>query len=122
VSLTRGEGFGLPLLEAAASGVPVIATNWSAHTEFLSLGRFIDINYDLIPIPEEKVDERIFMKGVRWADPHEDDFKNKILKFRKKNEIPDQWAKSLSQKIQDRYSSNAIQEIYDKVFAEILNT
>ena len=41
VSLTRGEGFGLPTLEAAASGLPVIATGWSGHMDFLNQGKFV---------------------------------------------------------------------------------
>tara|TARA_R100000664_G_C2760158_1_gene150958 strand:+ start:10332 stop:11498 length:1167 start_codon:yes stop_codon:yes gene_type:complete len=120
VSLTRGEGFGLPLLEAAASGLPVISTNWSAHTEFLSLGRFIGINYDLVNIPSEKVDDRIFVDGIRWADPHEDDFKNKILKFKNKSDLPRKWAQDLSVKIRDQYSSRSIQQSYHDVLREIL--
>jgi glycosyltransferase involved in cell wall biosynthesis len=35
VSFTKGEGFGRPLLEASLSAKPVIATNWSGHTDFL---------------------------------------------------------------------------------------
>lgn len=31
---TRGEGFGLPILEAMSCGVPVVATDYSAHTEW----------------------------------------------------------------------------------------
>ena len=30
-SATRGEGYGIPLVDAAASGMPVVATNWSGH-------------------------------------------------------------------------------------------
>ena len=36
VSLTKGEGFGRPLLEFSLVKKPIIATEWSAHTEFLS--------------------------------------------------------------------------------------
>ena len=35
ISLTHGEGFGLPLFEAAYSGLPVIAPGWSGQVDFL---------------------------------------------------------------------------------------
>ncbi len=36
ITFTRGEGYGRPLAEAALSQKPIIATNYSAHTEFLT--------------------------------------------------------------------------------------
>tara|TARA_Y100000389_G_scaffold202982_1_gene249981 strand:- start:558 stop:1832 length:1275 start_codon:yes stop_codon:yes gene_type:complete len=35
ISLTKGEGFGRPLLEFTTTGKPVIASGWSGHTDFL---------------------------------------------------------------------------------------
>jgi hypothetical protein len=35
VSLTKGEGFGRPLLEFSLVKKPIITTNWSGHTDFL---------------------------------------------------------------------------------------
>jgi len=35
ITFTHGEGFGRPLLEAAQSGKPIIASNWSGHLDFL---------------------------------------------------------------------------------------
>jgi glycosyltransferase involved in cell wall biosynthesis len=32
---TRAEGWGLPLIEAVAAGLPIITTMHSGHTEFL---------------------------------------------------------------------------------------
>ena len=36
ISFTKGEGFGRPLLEFSVAKKPIIASNWSAHTEFLN--------------------------------------------------------------------------------------
>ena len=36
VNLTKGEGFGRPLLEFSLMQKPIITTNWSGHTDFLS--------------------------------------------------------------------------------------
>jgi len=120
LSLTRGEGFGLPLLESAACGLPVMTTNWSAHLDFLNLGKFISVNYKLIDIPEIKVDNRIFMQGTKWADPIEDDFKKKVLKLKSKYSIPKSWANELSKKIKQEFSSSAIIPKYNVMLNEIL--
>ena len=36
VCLTKGEGFGRPLLEFSLTGKPIVATNFSGHTDFLN--------------------------------------------------------------------------------------
>ena len=36
VSLTKGEGFGRPLLEFGTTGKPIIASGWSGHIDFLT--------------------------------------------------------------------------------------
>ena len=78
ISPTRGEGYGLPLVDAAASGMPVIATNWSGHLDFLP-DNFLKVDYDLIDIHESKIDNKIFFKGMKWADPKEESFKKCLL-------------------------------------------
>jgi glycosyltransferase involved in cell wall biosynthesis len=114
VSLTRGEGFGLPILEAAACGLPVVATNWSAHTEFLNHGKYITVGHQLVDIHDTRVDGKIFIKGSKWAQPSEDEFKRKIRKFRSNGSIPKQWAKELSTIILEKYSQEAIEKYYDE--------
>jgi glycosyltransferase involved in cell wall biosynthesis len=120
VSLTRGEGFGLPLLEAAASGLPVMTTNWSGHLDFLQLGRFLPINYDLHPISEDRIDNRIFLQGMRWAEPNEEDFKRKVVKLRNKYEMPKSWAQDLKRKVRENFSSKEIMIKYDTFLDELL--
>ncbi len=119
VTLTRGEGYGLPILEAAASGLPIIATNWSGHLDFLRHGKFIPVHYRLKEIPDNRVDDRIFIKGAQWAEPIESDFKKKVLKFRHNYEKPRIWAEKLMLSVKENFSFKSICEKYDQVIEKI---
>lgn len=46
---TRGEGVGLPFLESMASGLPVIATGWGGHMDFLDKNNAFLVPYRLKP-------------------------------------------------------------------------
>lgn len=116
LGLTRGEGYGLPILEAATSGIPVIATNWSGHLDFMRMGKFIDVDYKLLNIHESRVDNQIFMEGSRWAEPSEDHFKRRLKKFYEKSDAPKQWAKELSEKLRETHSIESIFDHYNSVW------
>ncbi len=120
VSLTHGEGFGLPILEAAACGLPVIASGWSAHTEFLGLGKYLKVDTTVGPIPASRVDGQIWMAGTNWGNPSEADFKKKARKFYEASFTPKQWAKDLQTKLLPKYSFQEISKQYSKVFEGVL--
>ncbi len=113
VTLTRGEGFGLPILEAAASNVPVIATGWSGHTDFMGRGRYIVVDYNLEEIHPSRVDGSVFIQGSRWANVKEKDAKRKFRKFYEKPHMPQKWANDLSNTLKNEYSWESIKELYD---------
>lgn len=50
---TRAEGWGLPLIEAAASGLPIITTMYSGHTEFLAPIKSSVLSADYVMAPIE---------------------------------------------------------------------
>jgi glycosyltransferase involved in cell wall biosynthesis len=83
VTLTHGEGFGLPVFEAAYTGVPVVAPGWSGQLDFLvnkSTGKseFYNVEYDLHPIPEHVVWEGVIIKESMWSNPREHSAKQKM--------------------------------------------
>jgi len=120
VTFTRGEGYGLPILEAAASDLPILATNWSGHLDFLNHGKFIKIDYDLKEIDKSRVDGKLFMKGSSWAEPKEISAKKALRNFYEMSDKPKEWATDLGSKVREKYSQSKINELYDRVFSEIV--
>lgn len=70
---TRGEGFGRPYLEAAACGLPVIATGWSGHMDFLNSGNSRLLQYNMVDVPVPDALDCYFLAGQKWAEPSHDD-------------------------------------------------
>ena len=119
VSPTRGEGFGLPLLEASACGLPVATTECTGHMDFMKSGKFIKFEFDMNEIHESRCDENIWMKGSKWANVREQDFKKKLRKFKSSNDVPKQWAQELSEKLKISHSPHAITEEYERALDQI---
>ncbi|MAG28456.1 hypothetical protein CMI47_23255 [Candidatus Pacearchaeota archaeon] len=104
LSLTHGEGFGLPLFEAAYSEVPVIAPGWSGQLDFLvnrKTGKteFFNVEYDLQPIPEQVVWEGVIIKESMWAYPREHSAKQKMRECYANYEEAQQQAATLAARV-----------------------
>ena len=119
LSLSRGEGFNIPALEAAASSLSVIATDWSAHTEFLGKGKFGNVSKTLVPIHESRVDGNIFMAGSKWAAPSEEDAKRRMRKIYESPSVPREWANDLKKVIREQYSFAAISNAYKQALSGV---
>lgn len=68
VSLHRSEGFGLGMAEAMAMAKPVIGTDYSGNTEFLTHETGYPVPYRLRRVAP---DEYIHTEGQVWAEPSE---------------------------------------------------
>lgn len=75
VTLTKGEGYGRPLLEFTMTGKPVIASNWSGHKDFLPDNRGIMIGGKLTDVDDSAVNEFI-IKGSKWFTANYDEAAN----------------------------------------------
>ena len=116
VSPTKGEGYGLPLIESAASGLPVVATGWSGHNEFLTKGKYLDIDYVLKEIGKNRIDNRIFMEGTRWANVSENDFKRKIKDLKDNYQIHVKNAKNLELSVRQDFNKDSVIQQYNEFF------
>lgn len=73
VSLTKGEGFGRPLLEFSLTKKPIIATNWSGHLDFLDPEFTTLITGELTPVHDSAAVKDMILKESQWfsANPGE---------------------------------------------------
>jgi len=71
VTLTHGEGFGRPLLEATMVGLPVIAPAWSGQMDFLSSTDSMLLGGDLKQVPQSQVWQDIIIPESQWFNVNE---------------------------------------------------
>lgn len=90
VSTTHGEGFGLPLFEAAYEGMPIIAPAWSGHVDFLHMpvkdkkgkmknkAMFAKVDYSLNQVQQQAVWDGVIQKDSMWCYADQGSFKIKL--------------------------------------------
>jgi len=129
ITATHGEGYGLPVFEAAYHGLPIVATDWSAHVEFLSAeykegGKiknkklFAKVDYDLKPIPREVVWKDILIEGSQWSYPKEKLFKKQLRNVYRDNGMYKKWAKVLQESIKENYKQDKVLDHMNKTIFE----
>jgi len=135
LTLTHGEGFGLPIFEAACNSLPVIAPDWSGHVDFLykpvkdkktgkekSKAHFAKVKYTLQPIQREAVWDGVLQKDSMWCFADGSSYKTRLREvYKDYNRFKNQ-AKKLSTWIRENFSAEKQYENFYKVFEEYVDT
>jgi hypothetical protein len=69
VSLTKGEGFGRPLLEFSLTKKPILTTGWSGHVDFLDSECTTLISGELTNIHPSAANDWL-IKDAKWFSPN----------------------------------------------------
>ena len=91
ISTTHGEGFGIPIFNAVCSDIPVIATAWSGHLDFLSApvenevskkvktkNLFLKVPYLIDKVKEYHIMPGLINKDAKWAYPDMKSFRKNL--------------------------------------------
>ncbi len=139
-TITHGEGFGLPIFEAACSGLPVIAPAWSGQVDFLydqvknkKSGRvkrtpmFTKVKYKLDKVPKEAVWENVIEADSEWCYADEASYKKALRSTVEAHKSRKSQATKLQKSLKERLSQknmfekvvNEVLEVYPKDVAEL---
>ena len=70
ISLTKGEGFGRPLLEFSLSKKPIIVSGWSGHMDFIKPEFNIILGGTLTDVHSSTGNTFVVDKGFKWFSPN----------------------------------------------------
>jgi glycosyltransferase involved in cell wall biosynthesis len=122
IYLSHGEGFGLPMFEAAYNKLPVITTNWSGQVDYLNVPKkqrakgkkkktetvmkpmFAAVNHQLGPIQEHAVWENVLQKQSRWAYANEQSYKVALTDVYKNYDKYKRQANELEKYLRENFS------------------
>jgi len=118
VSLTKGEGFGRPLLEFSLSKKPIIASNWSGHIDFLNSDYNTLVGGTLTQIHPSAAVQNILLPESQWFTPNDGEVADAYKKMYENYSKHLDKAKRQSHYSKTNFSFDKMAEVLDN----ILNT
>ena len=121
VNISHGEGFGLPLFEAARLGLPIISIGWSGQTDFLS-DEFLKVKHELKTVLPQAAWDGVIQKESQWAYADQGSFKMALRMMHKKYDQFLKQASALKEHVDTNFGDEVLfQGFVKSVYGEEIN-
>lgn len=123
VSTSHGEGFGLPMFEAATNGLPIITSNWGGVTEYTSNGTDVlisEIDYKVDTVKEHQAWEGVLEETASWCYPETASVRTQMREVYNNTTSANKQAKKLKTYLNKKFSNKNINKMYNDIIAETL--
>jgi glycosyltransferase involved in cell wall biosynthesis len=111
INISHGEGFGLPLFEAARLSLPIITVGWSGQLDFLrhnDKDMFLRVKHELKPIQQHAVWKGVLRPDSQWAYADQGSCKMALrMMFKKHGEFLKQ-AEELKEQVNSKFSDEVL--------------
>ena len=127
ITATHGEGFGIPIFNAVCSDIPVIATAWSGHMDFLcapvtnevskrvkNKNLFLKVPYLIDVVKKEHLMPGLITEGAKWAYPNMQTFRKNLRTLANSRGYHSKEAALLGEHIRNTFTKEAV---YEKILS-----
>ena len=111
INIAHGEGFGLPMFEAAREALPITTIGWSGQLDFLhhnDRAYFNEVNFTVQPVDQTAVWPGVIERDAMWAAADQSSYKMALRKAHKNYDELKKQAEELQVIVNDKFSDEKL--------------